>query len=152
LYFAEAGKGAFGQQADSPPVRLHVSDVQEARQAKLFTRNAHAGDIRPVDELIDRLPFGERIAEGSIGTKVSRVASGEGECFVHTNNKACKWDTLGAEIIIREAGGILTDLDGNALNYAQPSIRWSNSFAATNNPELHAQVLAGLRDYASKLD
>lgn len=150
LYFAEVGQGAY-QRHGGTEQRLQVSSIKDIHQAKLLTRNAHPGDIRPVEELLDQLPFSKRISEGSIGTKVSRVAAGEAECFVHTNDKACKWDTLGAETIIAEAGGMLTDLAGKPLDYAQPAIRWGKLFVAANNRTIHQQVLAGLRGYEAQL-
>ena len=36
-----------------------------------------------------------------------------------TNTRASKWDTCAPQVILEEAGGIMTDMDGNPLDYLQ---------------------------------
>ncbi|HEY0384990.1 MAG TPA: inositol monophosphatase family protein, partial [Pyrinomonadaceae bacterium] len=43
-----------------------------------------------------------------------------------------QWDTCAPEIILREAGGQLTDLFGQPLGYNQPDVQNRNGIVATN--------------------
>lgn len=60
---------------------------------------------------------------------------------VNTNFRASKWDTLGPQVIVEEAGGVVTDLDGKALDYSQPSLNWERSFVAANNQKISSEIV-----------
>ena len=59
------------------------------------------------------------------------VAQGQGEIYLENGLKP--WDIAANQIIVREAGGEFTDIDGNLTIY-------SGSALATNG-KLHKQVL-----------
>lgn len=146
LYYAEVGQGAFIVEKDGSPKQMHVNDNSDITTATRVTRFVQKGDVRPIEELLAKLPFAHELPEGSIGIKVSRIANGEAEAFVHTN-PSNKWDTLSAEVILKEAGGILTDVDGNELDYKQPSVTWNRFLVAANNEVIHGQVVDALKDF-----
>lgn len=146
LYYAEAGQGAFVVGEGDEPKQMHVTDNTDIAKATRVTRFVQKGDVRPIEELLNKLPFAHELPEGSIGIKVSRIANGEAEAFVHTN-PSNKWDTCAAEVIIKEAGGIITDIDGQALNYKQPAVTWGRFLAVANNKTIHAQLLDVLKGF-----
>ncbi len=140
ILYAQRDKGAY-RVRDGSRVRLRVGSNTDLRQAKLVTRNHVSGDVRPLDQQVDNLPVSDRVPEGSIGLKIGRIADGSADVFVHTNLKACKWDTLGSEIILTEAGGVITDLEGTPLDYSKPTVDWDKYFIAANNSDMIQQVL-----------
>src|SRR3989338_4090940 len=139
VYFAEKGKGSF-RQIGSEVQRIHVSDTVELSKSRLITRIS-TGDIRPLDAVLTKINVAERIEESSIGIKLSRIAAGEAEALVNTNFRASKWDTAGPQLILEEAGGMVTDIDGNPLDYTQPEVNWSRSFIAANNKSIHQNIV-----------
>lgn len=143
IFSAVKGEGAFKYE-DGKSTRLKVSDVTDIHEARLLTRYA-GGEIRPIEEDIARIPFKQRIPEGSMGIKICMVASGEAEVFIPGNFNVGKWDTLAPEVILKEAGGLLTDLNGAPLNYSQASRMWDALFVAANNLTLQSQVLGYLK-------
>lgn len=142
VFYAEKGAGSFEKTEDGFK-RLKVTDVESISDARLVTRNP-SGDIRPIEGKIDPMPFKERIPEGGIGTKLALIASGKAEAHINTNFRASKWDTLGPQLILEEAGGMVTDFDGNKLDYQKPSVLWERSFVASNNKSIHAEILRNL--------
>ncbi len=142
-FYAEKGMGAFEKVGDNYQ-RLHVTDVDEVNEARLVTRNP-SGDPRPIEAKIDPMPFKQRIPDGGIGTKLALIAAGKAEAHINTNFRASKWDTLGPQLIVEEAGGIVTDFDGQPLDYNKPAVQWERSFVASNSPKLHAEILKNLR-------
>lgn len=143
-FYAEKGIGAF-EKTKNGFKKLHVTDIENINEARLVTRNP-SGDVRPIEEKIDIIPFKERIPEGGIGTKLCLIASGKAEAHINTNFRASKWDTLGPELILEEAGGIITDFDGNKLDYKKIPILWEKSFIASNNEKIHSEILKNIND------
>ncbi len=139
MYFAQKGLGAFECLPNREEKRIFVSSVAELSQARLITRSA-GNDSRPLDELIARLSVLQTIEESSL--KVSRIACGEAEAHLNTNFRVSKWDTLAPQIILEEAGGIMTNLDGQPLDYTQPGLRWERSYIATNSKSMLEQIIA----------
>jgi 3'(2'), 5'-bisphosphate nucleotidase len=143
VWYAERGNGAF-LRTENGTDALHTSGIMDIAQARMITRNPTA-DIRPLDELTDRLSVRERLPEGSVGIKLSRIAQGEAEIHLNTNFRASKWDTGAPQVILEEAGGVITDLDGNPLDYTQEGSVWTRSFVASANRELHERVLEAIK-------
>ncbi len=107
-FYAEKGLGAF-QKTNGKFEKIHTSSINEIEKARLITREP-SGDIRPIEDKLDKLPFAERIAEGS-GAKLCVIAAGDAEAHINTNIRASKWDIAAPQIILEEAGGVVTDLD-----------------------------------------
>lgn len=140
-FYAEKGRGSF-QKTDGKYERISASSVQEIGAARLITREP-SGDVRPIEEKLNTLPFRERIAEGS-GAKLCEIAAGEADAHINTNMRAGKWDILAQQIILEEAGGVVTDLDGKAIDYQDGSIHLGRSFVASANRGLHENIIKEL--------
>jgi len=140
-FFAQKGKGAF-KESDGKFEQIHTSDVQEIEQARLITREP-SGEVRPIEEKLDQLPFVQRIDKGS-GDKLCVIASGDAEAHINTNFRASKWDVAAPQIIVEEAGGVVTDLDGKPIDYKDGSINLTRSFVASANRELHEKIIEEL--------
>lgn len=144
VYYAEKGMGAF-EKVGSSFQRVHTSSVHEISQARLITRSKPSGDVRPVEEKLGTLQFLERITGGSVGEKLCKIVSGMAEANINTNYRVSKWDTAAAQIILEEAGGVVTDFDGKLIDYKKEASRLERSFIASANQGLHSKILAELR-------
>lgn len=93
--------------------------------------------------LLDRaavsLPFVRRPRVRSLALRLARVASGEVDVALASAN-SYDWDIAAADILVREAGGALTDYEGQVLRYNAPV------------PRHGPLVCAGLRLHAPMLD
>lgn len=78
----------------------------------------------------------------SVAYRLMLVADSSADAAVSLTSKR-DWDLAAADIIVHEAGGLLTDLSGNVLWYNRASTIQPNLVAA--NPALHADILALLR-------
>lgn len=143
--YAEAGSGSF-RVKDGHTTQLKAPATLAINESRLVGHNVLAGDIRPIDEAIARLGFASIIPEGCIGAKIGLIAEGKADAFIHTNLKAGKWDTLAAEVILREAGGVMCDIDGNTLDYTKTDSGWDRYFMAACSPKLLGQMIAQLKD------
>ncbi len=78
----------------------------------------------------------------SIAYRVALVADGQHDAMVSLSVKR-DWDLAAADLIVQEAGGVLTDEAGAKLIYNRAAATQRASIAA--GPKLHALLLAHLR-------
>jgi 3'(2'), 5'-bisphosphate nucleotidase len=57
---------------------------------------------------------------GSVGVKCALIAEGERDLYIHPVPYMKEWDTCAPEVLIREAGGDVTDCYGDPLRYNKP--------------------------------
>ncbi|HLM68492.1 MAG TPA: inositol monophosphatase family protein, partial [Longimicrobium sp.] len=75
---------------------------------------------------------------GSTAYKMCRVAQGGAEAFVSRGPKA-EWDVAAAVVIVQEAGGRATKLDGTPAEFNQPEPQWRG--IAASNGRVHDELL-----------
>jgi len=114
MYFAEKGKGAFVTQ-NGETNKLAVSPEAEYTNMKLVTSRFHIKE--PEQILKDRLGVGAFEKRGSAGIKMSLIAAGEAHIYINTSGKTGEWDSAPGSLIVHEAGGTVTDVEGNPLVY-----------------------------------
>jgi histidinol-phosphatase len=130
--WAEAGAGAFLND-----VRVRVSDVSEFQSAFVSTGNLKslAGDARwgRLGTLIGQVA---RIRGYGDFVHYHLLARGALEAVIETNVNIL--DIAALAVIVREAGGIFTDLEGAPVGLKTTSVLASNS-------ALHARLCGALR-------
>lgn len=142
LFSAEKGKGAFEKVGDKFE-RIHTSFVEAIEQSTLITRES-SSEVRPIEEKLNKIPFKNRI-EGIAGAKVCQIARGDAEAHVNTNFRASKWDVAAPQVILEEAGGVLTDIDGSPIDYKKDAVNLDRSYVASANPALHEKIISERR-------
>jgi 3'(2'), 5'-bisphosphate nucleotidase len=145
-YYGELGRGAF-RVRDGLTSKLRVRRVTDIADSVLAGRNVLQGDVRPLDAAVARLGFKGAFPEASFGAEIGLVAAGEADVAMQTSTKAGKWDTLAAQVILTEAGGVMCDIDGNALDYAKPDSSWDRYVLAAATSELLENILRKLKDF-----
>jgi 3'(2'),5'-bisphosphate nucleotidase len=138
FFYAEKDKGAY-ERVDGKFKKISTSSVNEIENARLITREP-SGDIRPVEEKLNKIPFLERV-EGYSGSKFCTIANGQAEAHINTNSRIGKWELVAQQIILEEAGGVFTDFDGNVIDYKGDSLHLSRSFVASANKKLHEKII-----------
>jgi len=146
LIYAQKGKGAYIR-TNGKDKKLHVSNIKLMKDSKLITRVA-SSDVREEDKLYDYLDVKERIPESSVGIKLGLIAEAKAEFHISSNSKTSKWDTCAPQIILEEAGGLLTDIYGKPLDYNQKDSLWKLSFIASNKI-IHQEIIKNIKEYYS---
>jgi len=129
LYYAAHGMGAF-LETDGQPVALHVSQEQIA--ARMTMAVSRSGRSVRVETIRERLRIPNVLRLGSVGLKVGAICEGRAHLYVHAGHRTHLWDTCGPEAILREAGGRLTDLFNEPLQYRGRELRNPNGLVASN--------------------
>ena len=83
--------------------------------------------------------------------KYGVLARGEASVYIRLPNPAtpdyreCIWDHAAGLIVVEEAGGVVTDVNGRALDFSQGRRMTTNRGILATNGELHPQLLECIR-------
>jgi 3'(2'), 5'-bisphosphate nucleotidase len=129
LYYAATGLGAF-LESDGSTIQLKVSKESTAsRMTMAVSRSYRSGRTEAIREQL-RIPHLIRL--GSVGIKIGALCEGRAHLYVHAGSRTNLWDTCGPEAILREAGGQVTDISNEPLQYGGRDVRNANGLIASN--------------------
>ncbi|MBZ0204489.1 MAG: inositol monophosphatase [Ignavibacteria bacterium] len=135
-FFAEKGKGAYLNDK-----RIKVSDIEMLKDSMLvtgFPYDAKENSNRCIDHFVNFIKQGLPIRRfGSAALDACYVACGRFEGFWEVNLNP--WDIAAGYLIILEAGGKITDFNGNKYSiYDKPIL-------ATNGKGIHRDMIEVLQ-------
>ena len=132
-WFASLGGGAFVSENGGVPKRIQVSKVRELKDASLSYSDLVGWDART--EAI--LALQKKIwRTRGMGDFWSHMLVAEGAVDMAVEPVLALWDMAALDIIVREAGGSFTNLDG------KPGSHGGNG--VSSNGSLHVQLLQAL--------
>ncbi|MEJ8571042.1 3'(2'),5'-bisphosphate nucleotidase CysQ [Microbaculum marinum] len=129
LWTARAGGGAWRNGE-----RLAVSDTAGLASARIAASRKAAAEAG----LDDAAFVPDRRFLKSLAHRLARVAAGETDAALATSDSA-DWDLAAALLLVREAGGVVTDMYGEPVRLNQLSTKHPAFVAA--GPRLHAAIL-----------
>ncbi|HWL09752.1 MAG TPA: 3'(2'),5'-bisphosphate nucleotidase [Planctomicrobium sp.] len=153
VFYAVRGEGAFVLPLDDPnaePRRVNVSSVTDPAQARLCesVESGHTAHDQS-SAIHQRLGLAAAPVRMDSQAKYAAVACGMAEIYwrlpTRPGYQEKIWDHAGGVLILEEAGGRVTDLDGRPLDFAQGSTLKENRGVVVTNGHLHQQVLEALR-------
>ena len=130
LYYAVKGEGAFVVENNAPPKMLHVSEKTDLAEMRLATSRYHRSPR--MAQVVKKFGLKAEVQRGSVGLKVGLIAQQFADLYIHLSPRTKHWDTCAPEIILREAGGAMTDLFGDKIIYNTADVHNHNGVLATN--------------------
>ena len=122
FYYSYKGQGAFFASRESCQ-RIHVNKSAALADYRLVVSRNH-GSKRELAYLESLgIDTSKPKTMGSIGLKAGCVAHGKAEVYFNSSSKLGLWDVAPCDILIREAGGVVTDKTGAKLNYNCQSLK-----------------------------
>ncbi len=154
LVVAVRGQGAWTSSllAESAFARLQVSPVGQPSQARIL-RSVESGhtNVDQVGRFAQNLGVEVPSVNLDSQAKYAVLAAGQGELYVRLlsanrpDYREKIWDQAAGSIIIEEAGGCVTDLDGKALDFTTGRSLEHNRGILASNSLLHPAALEALR-------
>ncbi len=139
FYFAEKNKGAF-RETKGEVRRMAVNQKENFKEMTILVSRNHLQETEV--KLKDALKVGKMKKMGSV-LKILKIAEGEAELNINSSDKTYQWDTCAGDIILTEAGGEITDMQGREIIYNQKETRNLNGYVASNG-EKHEEVIEKL--------
>src|SRR5262249_24105810 len=133
--YASLGHGCWRRDgSDTAPQRCQVSSVRKLSEATLTQSRSKksSGSVQRV-QAIQPAHIMETY---SAGIKLALVAGGEADLYLNTYRAFHDWDICAGHILVEEAGGKVTGLGGELLNYGQPG-NWQRHGVLATNDLLH---------------
>lgn len=132
IYFAVRGEGAFRAFVASDPELTQVLPVKVSQESRHNLILSHSRQSPGLGEQLRRLgnpPFHRM--NGSL--KINEVARGAYTAFLSPpQNPMCLWDLAAPGLILEEAGGRMTDLQGRAFDFRNPDPVVRSGILASN--------------------
>lgn len=149
-YFAVQGKGAYVHCYDAGNGNRGRRKLEVSPSGELSRMRAMVVRTKPESEGLEQLiqmPFSSISLVGGAGYKAMMVAEGLGEVWYHRGHKCHEWDLCAPSIIVKEAGGQVTDFYGNPLVFNKETPDLQNGILVSNGKKHRelVELLAPLR-------
>jgi myo-inositol-1(or 4)-monophosphatase len=130
FYLAEKGRGAYLN-----GVKIQVSDVSDLGQSYIFyCEGGEKNRIRTIKLINSVYPLVTDMRKlGSAGLETAWVAAGKGEAYFSTRIEP--WDVAPGVLLVQEAGGKVSDFQGNPWKPETGDLLFSNK-------KLHEKILS----------
>jgi len=147
LYWGLKNQGAFLEQ-NGKKKKLKASLVKDFSQMTLLMSRNHTGEVEV--ELAKKLKVKKSVKIGSCGIKIVKIAGGSGEIYINSSSKSSQWDTCAGVAILQEAGGKITDMNGNELVYNERETRHLKGHVTSNGLK-HGEIIKALKERKENL-
>ncbi|MCK9392369.1 MAG: inositol monophosphatase [Syntrophales bacterium] len=135
MFVAEKGQGAFLN--DKPIAISQTTELSRSLLATGFPYDIRLTKENNMDHFESMAVKAQAIRRaGSAALDLAYVAAGRFDGFWEL--KLSPWDTAAGCLLVQEAGGVITDLHGEAFTLAAPHV-------VASNGKIHGQILSVLR-------
>jgi 3'(2'), 5'-bisphosphate nucleotidase len=145
LYTAVRGQGAFVHQPGRAARRLQAAGPTGGLACLRLGITRYAAS-EPLRRFLAATGLGERAVPMGASVKMLAVAEGELDAAVWLSKSENDWDTCAPEVIVAEAGGAFTDLDGQPFVYNRPTVRHERGIVVSSGHH-HAELAAAARGF-----
>ena len=146
LYYAESGSGAFVTENRATRLLQVSRESDPLGMTIALSRSHRAADV---DVIRNELGITNTTTCGSIGLKVGLICEGRAHVYLHTSSQTSQWDTCASDVILREAGGRMTDTFNNPFRYNAPEVRNFHGVIASNGA-IHDRIARAARSALSR--
>ena len=149
LVVAVRGEGTWVSDLDVEEphfTRVHVSDCSDPAQARLL-RSYESGhtNVSQIDIFAEALGVSADPVRMDSQAKYAVLATGHGELYLRLlspkrpDYREKIWDQAAGSLLVEEAGGMVTDLDGKSLDFSAGKTLANNRGILASNQYLHLQ-------------
>ena len=143
LYFGRRGQGAFVE-VDGATRPLGTSRAQLPSEVRVGISRLNPDE--GLGKCLAAAGLAARAVQMGASAKHMALARGEIDAVLNLSSAEMEWDTCAPEVVVREAGGRFTDLDGAPFAYNQADLAHGRGSLASNGA-CHTALLALLRPH-----
>ena len=136
LYVAQQNQGSY-QLAGEKWSKMSVSTISDLTKSRTVYSRHHSEES---ERLFFKYIKTKKLMKRGSSLKAIDVASGTSELYFTSTNKIKQWDTCASYCLVKEAGGNMTDVYGNDLNYNTDDVNHQNGIIVSNGL-VHEKVI-----------
>ena len=136
LYIAQRNQGSY-QLAGEKWSKMSVSTISDLTKSRTVYSRHHSEES---ERLFFKYIKTKKLTKRGSSLKAIDVASGTSELYFTSTNKIKQWDTCASYCLVKEAGGNMTDVYGNDLNYNIDDVNHQNGIIVSNGL-IHEKVI-----------
>ena len=146
------GDNTWGEKKDGSKIKPHLSKNETLKTMVLVTSKNHRNQT--LKKLIQKINFRKVIIMGSIGCKIASIIRGESDVYISLSlpgkSSPKDWDFAAPEIILKAAGGVITNLDNKELVYGNSRFEQTGILVASNNIKNHKNLCLEIKEIIDK--
>lgn len=142
LYIGALGEGCHWHSEDNGWQQLTVSKKPSNSLILALSRSNPSGIAEKVHTAFNGT---EVIVHGGVGLKLMAMARGEAHYYLNCSNYTKAWDIASPELLFVEAGGVVSDIQGNPFSYDPSDYTHKHGLLATIENDLHNDFVKFLR-------
>jgi 3'(2'), 5'-bisphosphate nucleotidase len=135
------GSGAW-RFADAAREPIHVSSENELAKSRIVASRSHRTAV--LEEALRMLGAARLDPLGSAGLKCHEIAAGLAEAYVAPGPAGSRWDVCAGEALVVAAGGQVSDVHGEPIDYRGEKLANDTGIVASNGL-IHDSILARVR-------
>jgi 3'(2'), 5'-bisphosphate nucleotidase len=139
--YAVRGGGCWRQDDSGKPVACRVSTMKDLATATMV--QSHSRNSNVPSRMAQAIQPARVVETYSAGIKLALVARGEVDLYVNDYTQFHDWDIAAGHLLVTEAGGAVTGLHGEELQYGLPEA-WQRFGLLGSNGNVHAEALKRL--------
>ncbi|PYV44662.1 MAG: 3'(2'),5'-bisphosphate nucleotidase [Acidobacteria bacterium] len=138
-YYATRAGGAFMQRSAESPIQIRVRD-HSGGKLRVVASRSHGSEA--LEHFLQKLRDYRCVSMGS-SLKFCLVAEGSAHLYPRLG-PTMEWDTAAGHCIVEAAGGAVTDLQGNSLDYNKSNLLNPHFMVSSTSAMSWLQFLGGM--------
>lgn len=122
--YAGHGLGTAVRWMEDSDKEKQISVRKSPKGGLVVVASINHGDEGKLGQFLEKFKVEKVVKRGS-SLKMCIIAAGKADLYPRFG-PTCEWDTAAADAVLRSAGGIITDLDGQPLKYGGSNPKWLN--------------------------
>ena len=141
LWIAD-GEKVWCEKRNGIKVDYSLRKNKSLKEMVLVTSKNHRNET--LEKVIKEIEFDKVITMGSIGCKIASIIRGDSDIYICLSmpgkSSPKDWDFASPEIILKTAGGALTNINNVDLEYGDLNFEQGGIIVASNNKLMHKKV------------
>ena len=136
------GENVWCEKKNGEKVKYNLNKNKPLEEMILVTSKNHRNET--LEKVIKEIQFNKVITMGSIGCKIASIIRGDSDLYICLSmpgkSSPKDWDFASPEIILKTAGGAITNIDNEELEYGNLNFEQGGIIVASNNKLMHKKV------------
>ena len=146
MYWAVKGEGAYKQSRHKPAERIFLHSSGDDPILSLRSKSDKMTKV--IYELLLQKSISDEEFNlsckyiGSAGLRLCAIAEGNYNLYVTRATRGGLWDFLSGDVILKEAGGFISDWQGHSIDYRNKNAQLIHGVVACGNHTLYKRLIS----------